>query len=181
MIFSISRSVLSSTMPQQNMKTKAQKITQIEEGAKELKTSQTVVITDFTGLTANELNAFRKEVFALGGTMSVIKKRLLKYVFEKEGIDFDPKQFEGQTGVVFSPKDMVETAGTTYRFSKQSKLLKILGGYEVGEKKFITASDVSRIGQLPSKEVLLGQLVYMLGSPIRSFLYVLNEKSKKTN
>ena len=163
------------------MKTKAQKVTQIEEGAKELKGSQSVVITDFTGLTANELNAFRKEVFALGGTMSVIKKRLLKYVFAEEGIEFDPTQFEGQTGVVFSPKDMVETAGTAYKFSKQNKLLKILGGYEVEEKKFVSAADVARIGQLPSREVLLGQLVYMLGSPIRSFLFVLNEKSKKTN
>lgn len=163
------------------MKTKAQKVTQIEEGVKELKTSQAVVITDFTGLTANELNAFRKEVFALGGTMSVIKKRLLKYVFEKEGMEFDPKQFEGQTGVVFSPKDMVETAGVAYKFSKQNKLLKILGGFEVEEKKFMNAEDVTRIGQLPSREVLLGQLVYMLSSPIRSFLYVLNEKSKQTN
>ena len=162
------------------MKTKAQKLSQIEAGAKELKTSQTVVITDFTGLTANELNAFRKEVFALGGTMSVIKKRLLKYVFEKEGIEFDPKQFEGQTGVVFSPKDMVETSGTAYKFSKQNKLFKILGGYEVSEKKFVPATEVVMIGQLPSREVLLGQLVYMLGSPIRSFLYVLSEKSKQT-
>ena len=163
------------------MKTKAQKVQQIEEGAKDLKTSQSVVITDFTGLTANEINSLRKQVYALGGSMSVIKKRLLKYVFEKEGMEFEPKSFEGQTGVVFSPKDMVDTAGVVFKFSKQNKNLKILGGYEVGEKKFIVAEDVSRIGQLPSREVLLGQLVYMLGSPIRSFLFVLNDKSKKTN
>lgn len=163
------------------MSTKAQKKVQIEEGAQELKGSQAVVITDFTGLTANDLNAFRKSLFAMGASMSVVKKRLLKYVFEKEGMTFDPKQFEGQTGVVFSPKDMVETAGAVYQFSKAHELMKVRGGFEVGEKKFIPAADVVRMGQLPSKEVLLGQLVYMLGSPIRSFLFVLNEKSKKTN
>ncbi len=163
------------------MKTKAQKAALIEGGAKELKGSQTVVITDFTGLTANDMNTLRKSLFAIGGSMSVLKKRLLKYVFEKEGMAFDPKQFAGQTGVVFSPKDMVETAGVVYKFGKSHELLKINGGFEVGEKKFIPAGDVVRMGQLPSREVLLGQLVYMLGTPIRSFLVVLNEKSKKTN
>jgi large subunit ribosomal protein L10 len=120
-------------------------------------------------------------LFAIGASMSVIKKRLLKFVFEKEGIEFDPKQFTGQSGIVFSPKDMVETAGAVYQFSKINKLLKIHGGFEVGDKRFVSAGDVTRIGQLPSKEVLLGQLVYMLGTPIRSFMVVLNEKSKKTN
>ncbi len=162
------------------MSTKAQKVTQIAEGAEALKGSQAVVITDFTGLTANDMNAFRKSLFAIGASMTVIKKRLLKYVFEKEGMEFDPKQFEGQTGVVFSPKDMVETAGTVYKFAKTREMMKVLGGFEVGEKKFVPATDVVSIGKLPSKEVLLGQLVYMLGTPIRSFMVVLNEKSKKT-
>lgn len=162
------------------MRTKAQKAVQIEEGVADLKVSQSVVVTDFTGLTANDINTLRKQLFALGASMSVVKKRLLKYVFEKEGMAFDPKQFEGQTGVVFSPKDMVETAGVVYKFAKTHDALKMRGGFEVGEKKFIPAGDVVRIGQLPSKEVLLGQLVYMLGTPIRSFLVVLNEKSKIT-
>ncbi|MFA6365343.1 MAG: 50S ribosomal protein L10 [Candidatus Paceibacterota bacterium] len=163
------------------MKTKAQKKTQIEAAVKELKGKETVIITDFTGLSANELNAFRKSVRSIGGKVAVIKKRLLKFVFEKEGIDFDPKQFGGQAGVVFSPKDMVETAGVVYKFSKLKDLLKISGGFEMGEKKFMSATDVKRMGQLPPKEVLLGQLAYMLGAPIRSFMFVIKEKAKKSN
>ena len=163
------------------MKTKQQKLTQIEEGVKSLKNSQTVVFTDFTGLTANEMNALRKDVFGLGGSMTVFKKRLLKYVFEKEGVEFNPDSFEGQMGVIFSPKDMVETAGVTYRFSKTQNNLKIMGGFNVVEKSFLSGADTKAIGQLPGREVLLGQLVYMLGSPIRSFMVVLQEKAKKSN
>ena len=114
------------------MRTKAQKAVQIEESAKELKGSQSVVVTDFTGLTANDMNVLRKQLFALGASMSVVKKRLLKYVFAKEEIEFDPKQFEGQAGVVFSPKDMVETAGVVYKFSKAHDALKVRGGFEIG-------------------------------------------------
>ena len=54
-----------------------------------------------------------------------------------------------------------------------------MGGVQVAEKQFVPASDVIRLGQLPSREVLLGQLVGMLVSPIRSFLFVLNEKAKR--
>jgi len=161
-------------------KTKTQKINQVKSGAEELKRNQTVIITDFTGLTANEMNALRRVVRSLGGVFQVIKKRLLKIVLEKESLKFDPKQFPGQMGVVFSPKDMAETAASVYNFAKQKKdFLKILGGFEVKDKKFIGGTDVKMIGQLPSREVLLGQFVQMLTMPIRKFLFVLDQKSKQ--
>ena len=162
-------------------KTKTQKIKAVETGETDLKKSQTVVIGDFTGLTVNDMNIFRKELSVMGAKLSVVKKRLLKLIFEKSGMTFDPKQFAGQTSVVFSPKDIVETAGAVYKFSKSKKeMFKILGGFEVSEKKFVNALDVKRIGQLPSREVMLGQLVGMLVTPIRQFLYVLDQKSKQT-
>ncbi len=160
-------------------KTKTQKINQVKSGAEELKKNQTVIITDFTGLTANEMNMLRKVISSLGGAFQVIKKRLLKIIFEKEGIKFDPKEFIGQMGVVFSPKDIIETAGSIYNFAKQKKdFLKILGGFDMNKKKFIEGADVKRIGQLPSREVLLGQLAQMLTVPIRKFLFVLDQKSR---
>ena len=70
-----------------------------------------MVFTDFTGLTSNEMNALRRELKAIGARLSVMKKRLVRVVFEGHGVSFDPKGYEGQLGVVFSPKDAVETAG----------------------------------------------------------------------
>lgn len=160
-------------------KTKAQKTKAVEEGLGVLKNAQTLVFTDFTGLGVNEMNVLRKALKAMGAAFTVIKKRLLKLMFEKEGIAVDPKQFEGQLGVVFSPKDIVETAGVVYKFSKERKdVLKILGGVELKEKKFIAGADVKRIGGLPSREVLLGQLAAMLTIPVKKFLFVLSQKAK---
>ena len=162
-------------------KTKEQKIKAVEQGVENLKSSETVVLVDFTGLSVNKLNDFRKQVRAIGGVFRVVKKRLLKFVFEKGGIEFDPKAFEGQTGVVFSPKDVHETSSVVYKFSKQEKgSLKILGGFSVKDKTFIESAYVVSIGKLPSREVLLGQLVGMLASPIKMLLYVLDQKSKQT-
>lgn len=163
-------------------KTKEQKKEQIKIGGETLAKSETVVVADFTGLSANELNAFRRAVRALGGVVVVMKKRLLKLAFAEKGIEFDPKKFAGQAGVVFSPKDIVETSGVVYNFGKpfaKKSIFKILGGFEVKAKKFFEGSEIKQLGQLPTREVLLGQLAFMLTLPIKKLLFVMNEKTKK--
>ncbi len=165
------------------MKTKAQKKEQIELGAKHLDKNETVLFTEFTGLNANDLNTLRRTVKEIGGKMVVMKKRLLKLSLASKGIEFDPKQFEGQAGVIFSPKDIVETSGAVYKFGKPfiaKNIFKMLGGLKIGEKQFISREEVLMLGQLPPREVLLGQLVGMIAAPIRSFMFVLDQKSKQS-
>ena len=96
------------------------------------------------------------------------------------GIDFEPKELKGQTGVVFGPKDFTETAQMVYKFAKlNEKFFKITGGFNLAEKKFLDAGMVQMIGSLPGREVLLGQLVFVLSGPIRNLMYVLQERAKK--
>jgi large subunit ribosomal protein L10 len=164
------------------MITKAQKIKAVETGVADLQKSRSVIIADFTGITVNEINSLRRTLKSVGAIFRVVKKRLLKFVFEKEGMVFDPEKFAGQTGVIFSPKDLAETAGKVYEFAKTKKdLFKFLGGFDVKEKKFIEGAEVKRIGQLPSREVLLGQIVGMLAAPIRKFMFVLNQKGRSNH
>ncbi|MEK7464214.1 MAG: 50S ribosomal protein L10 [Patescibacteria group bacterium] len=162
------------------MKTKAQKIEAVKDAVQELKKSETVILVDFTGTSVNKLNELRKLLRTIGAPMQVVKKRLLKIIFGEEKIDFDPKKFQGQTGVVFSPKDVSETASLVYKFTKANKdLLKISGGLNVKEKTFWSGAEILAIGKLPSREVLLSQLVGMLSMPIKMFMHVLNERAKK--
>jgi len=166
------------------MKTKQQKENQIKNTAQAFQKNETVLVTDFTGLSVNELTGLRKSLRALGMAYQVVKKRLLKIAFEKEGISFNRDEFPGQAGVVFSPKNLHETASVIYTFAKEKnkkeEVFKILGGFSLREKAFIAGSEVKKIGALPSREILLGQLVGMLASPIRSFLFVLHQKSQQT-
>ncbi|MDP3975235.1 MAG: 50S ribosomal protein L10 [Candidatus Jorgensenbacteria bacterium] len=159
------------------MKTKAQKKAQIESGVKGIAESETLVLADFTGVPTAELNAFRKTLRTMGAAFTVVKKRLFKLMLKEQGIEFDTKTLEGQLGVVFSPKDLIETAGATFRFSKGKGTFKILGGFNLKEKRYLEGADVIRYGALPTREVLLGQLVGMLTVPIRQFMTVLKEKA----
>ena len=55
---------------------------------------------------------------------------------------------------------------------------KILGGYDLVSSAPLDAKQVLAIGQLPPREILLSQLLGALAGPIRSFMYLLDQKSK---
>lgn len=163
------------------MKTKAQKVEQVKEAAELLKKSKLLVFADFTGLKVENLKKLRKILKAGNNVLSVVKKRLLRVVLKNEGIDFTPEQFETQAATIFSNQNLEEIAGPVYKFSKDSKdAFKILGAYDLAAKKFIEATDVIFIGQLPSREVLLAQLAGLFTAPLKMFMFILSEKSKRS-
>jgi ribosomal protein L10 len=190
------------------MKTKAQKKEQLEKGKELLATSRSLVFADFGSLTAEQTRKLRRELKDASSEMHVFKKRILSLVFkgkelpggapsktQAEGVNLN--EYKVPVAAIFSKAALEEVSGTVYRFFKElstkggslpagkagasgGKLetIKILGGYETEGGRFVPASEVLFLGQLPSREVLLGQLVGMIASPLRSFMFVLSERSK---
>ena len=140
-----------------------------------------MLFTDFTGTGVEDMKNLRKTLKEMGAKFKVIKKRLLRIVFEKMGVDFNPEQFDSQVGTIFTQKDIYEIISPVYKFSKEKEKrgFKILGAYDLAEKKFIDAETVVKIGKLPAREVLLSQLVGVLSAPMRILAYVIQERAKK--
>lgn len=159
------------------MKTKEQKKAQIEKGLASIEGNRTMVFADFTGVKVNELNSFRKALAEAGARFSVCKKRLLRVAFEKKGIDLNPEDFKGQVGVVFSKEGIEALASVAAKFSREVKAFTILGGFDTDEKRFFPGEEVSMIGNLPPREILLAQVVGTIGAPISSLMYVLQERA----
>ncbi len=157
------------------MLTKAEKQNVIEGGVESLKGSRSIVFIDFAGVKAQDINGFRRKVRDVNGEMSVIKKKLLRVAFEKSGVDFDPEIFEGQVGTIISKEDLYVIAAPAVKLDAS----KVLGGYDLEAKRFVSAEEVVMLGKLPSREVLLSQVVGMVASPIRSFMFVLKERANK--
>ena len=147
-----------------------------------MENNKSLIFVDFTGIGVEDMKFLRRALKVVEAKMKVIKKKLLRIAFEKKKIDFNPEQFDSQLGVVFSEKEISDVAGPVYKFFKsvEKKGFKILGAYNLSEKNFFDAETTVKIGQLPSREVLLGQFVGMLAMPIKMFLYVLSEKSKRS-
>ena len=162
------------------MKTKAQKNEAVNEAKKLIGDSKIIFFVDFTGIGVEDMKVLRRTLRVLDVKTKVIKKKLLRVAFEKDKIDFNPEQFNEQLAMIFSPKDISEVAGPIYRFYKEREKqgFKMLGAYDMANKTFFDADMVKKIGQLPSREILLSQLLSMMQAPIRMFLYVLDQKSK---
>lgn len=166
------------------MLTKDQKRKQIDFGLKKVKASDNLVFIDFDKVGVEEVKRLRRELKKSGADFKVIKKRLLKLVFKEAKLDFDPLQFKAQLGIIFLPKDLSDFAAVIYKFSKELEKTKkgnfrILGGYNLLERKFIDTNEFITIAKLPSREILLAQIAIMLSMPLKQFMMALQERSKK--
>lgn len=166
------------------MKTKAQKKQAIDESEKLLKESGHALFVDFSGIGVEDMRELKKALRESGARMKVIKKKLLRVAFQNLGIDFNPEQFDLQLATIFAQpgKDISEVASPVYKFykDKEKQGFKILGMYDLSAKQFADGAMTARIGQLPPREVLLAQFVGMLAMPIKMFMYVLEQKAKKS-
>ena len=145
-----------------------------------LKNSKNLLFVNFTGTGVEDIKELKKTLRPLGATVRVVNKRLLRVSLEQSKIDFSPEQFETQLATIFSPVDISEIAGPVYKFfkSKEKKGFNIYGAYDIEGAKFLDAAMTKQIGQLPSREVLLSQVVGVLAAPISMFLYILTERGK---
>lgn len=159
------------------MKSRQQKTQELKTGEELLEKSQSLIFVDFGKVSTKNLCAIKAKLKQINSQFKVIKKRLLKILFQKKEINFDPASaFEGQAGTIFAPADILSIAGPVYNFFKG---VKILGAYDLEKKQFLEPDLFKKIALLPSREVLLSQLVGVLSAPIKIFLFILNEKSKQ--
>ena len=91
-----------------------------------------------------------------------------------EGFD---KVFEGPTSVAFSYEDATAPARILSESMKKLNKLVVKGGIVEGQA--MDANGISKVASIPSKQVLLGQLVGLLTSPMRSLAIALSEVAKK--
>jgi len=172
------------------MKTKTQKGEELKTGKKFLEKSQVLIFTDFSKVKTSDIRKLRQQLKEVQAKYFVIKKRLLGLILKEQGIEVDVKGLGTQVGTIFSETDIEKSSAPVYKFfygiggdtkaGRAESVKKIVGAYDLKKKNFIEAKDVLFIGQLPSREVLLGQLFGMIAAPISSLLYVLNERAKQT-
>jgi len=168
------------------MKSKQQKAQDLQYGKEMAQKASSLVLVDFTKTNVNNINGLRRVLQDAQSTMKIIKKTLLGIIFKESNIDIDITQFDGQVGAVFSQKEISDTAGVIARFAKEKgdemKDFALLAGFDVVANRSYDSAQIVQIGNLPSREVLLGQLVGMIAAPLRSLIYILSQiGSQSTN
>ncbi len=155
-------------------KTRAQKEVQLNKLVDKLQSSKAVVLTEFTGLTMEDLDTLRAKARKEGIAFQVAKNTLLDKAATAAGIAGLVTQKLGkQIAIATGGKDEIAIFKLIYQFAKdQSDKVKIYSG--VLEKKLVPVEMINQLAQLPSREELLAKLVWSMAAPISGFVRVLN-------
>ena len=155
-----------------------QKAQQVEEIVEKVKKSKSIVLVDYRGLTVAQDTEMRVNMRKAGVDYKVLKNRLVLRALNNCGFDGFEKVLEGPTAVAFGYEDAVAPAKIVAEtVTKTNNKIAIKGG--VIEGKQASVEEVNALSKIPAKPVLVGQLLGMLTSPMRSLAVALSEIAKK--
>src|ERR1700692_174834 len=105
---------------------RAEKQLLLDEIKEQLDRSKAIVLASYQQLSPNLSAGFRDELRKQGGSLEVVRKRVLIKAAQAAGITLDPDTLEGHIAVIFADEDPVSTTKAIFAFSKQNEdVLKI--------------------------------------------------------
>lgn len=147
------------------------KVAAVAEIVDQFNDSAGAVLTEYRGLTVKQLQDLRR---ALGENASyaVVKNTLTKIAAREAGVEGFDDLLNGPTAIAFINGDLVEAAKGLRDFAKANPALVIKGGYVDGAP--LDASEIAKLADLESREVLLGKLAGAMLASLSQAVYLLN-------
>jgi large subunit ribosomal protein L10 len=138
----------------------------VAELVERLRTSETLIVADYRGLTMSEIDDLRGELLKHGARFSVVKNTLTRRAAEAAGADALLALLEGPTAIAFleADGDPVAVAKALSDAARTTRVLTVRGA--VLEGVVISADDVGNLAKLPPADVLRGQLVAAMAGPL---------------
>jgi large subunit ribosomal protein L10 len=153
-----------------------EKVAAVEELERRLRGSEVVILTDYRGLTVDEIGALRARLRDLKVEYRVAKNTLLGIAAERCGLKGLSRFLTGPTAVVFGQDDPGAPTRALQEFTRQYRKLEIKGGIVSGE--MLDARAVGALATMPSRAELLARVVGMVQAPLRMVVSVLNSPAR---
>lgn len=145
----------------------------INELTDSLSRSTIVIATDYRGVNAKEMVSLRQKLSEEGLEYKVAKNTLVRFAAQKAGKEQLESLLNGPLAVLFGFDDVVKPAKVLNQYIKSSSsVLQIKGGV-LGEK-LVTAKQLVDLANIPSREILVSQLLGQLWSPVQRLHTVLS-------
>jgi len=147
----------------------------VSELAERLKSSSTLIVADYRGLTMPQIDGLRSKLLEHGARFSVVKNTLTRRAAEEAGTDALLALLEGPTAIAFLESDgdpvaVAKALATVARETQQ--VLVIRGG--IMEGRTISEEDVQNLAKLPPADVLRAQLVGAIAAPMATVVGLFN-------
>jgi large subunit ribosomal protein L10 len=145
---------------------KSEKEQVVAELTERLRTSDTLIVSDYRGLTNSEIDGLRTKLLENGARFSVVKNTLARRAAEAAGAEALLALLEGPSAIAFveSGGDPVAVAKSLSDAARDTKILAIRGG--VLEGKTMSSEEVESLAKLPPVDVLRAQLLGAIVAPL---------------
>src|SRR5947209_986921 len=141
-----------------------QKATAIAEIAGNIKESEAVFAVDYRGITVAQVAELRANLREADATFTVVKNSLTERAADEVGAEALKGYLTGPTALTFVRGDVALAAKAVADYGRVSQLLPFKGGLMGGEE--LEIEQIRSLSKLPSREVLYGQLVGIVASPV---------------
>jgi large subunit ribosomal protein L10 len=149
---------------------KANIVTDLSE---KLTRSPFVLVADYQRMNVGHFADLRNRLAGTGAELHVVKNSFLKRAMSASGLPDVADKLTGQTAVVTGEKDVAPVAKILKTFAAEFKIAALKIG--LVDKSLLSTQEVEMLADLPSREVLLAQLLGLFLAPVTKLVRVLNE------
>jgi large subunit ribosomal protein L10 len=145
---------------------KAEKERVVAELAERLRTTETLIVADYRGLTMPQIDDLRTKLLEQGARFQVVKNTLTRRAAELAGADQLLALLDGPTAIAFleSNGDPIAVAKALAATAKETQVLHLKGG--IMEGRVLTAEELASLATLPSADVIRAQVLGAIASPL---------------
>ena len=142
----------------------------VAELTERLRTTETLVVADYRGLTMPQIDELRTKLIEHGARFAVVKNTLTRRAAEAAGSDALLALLEGPTAIAFleSEGDPVAVAKALVDAARDTKVLEVRGGLLEGRP--VVAGDIESLAKLPPFDVLRSQVLGAITGPLTAIV-----------
>ena len=146
----------------------------VTELTEKLRSSETMIIADYRGLTMPQIDALRTRLIENGARFTVVKNTLTRRAAEAAGADALLALLEGPSAIAFieADGDAVAVAKALADSSRETKVLEIRGGVMQG--RAVSGPEIVELSKLPPLEILRGQVLGAIVAPLSAIAALVN-------
>lgn len=136
----------------------------LEKAQASLAASKGMFVVDYRGLSVKETQELRRALTAAGASMKVYKNNIVRLALKEADLPAIDEALTGTCAFVFYENDPVEAAKVLKEQSQKLKKLAFVAG--IADGKALSADEAKAYADLPSRDELMAQLVYVVASPL---------------
>ncbi len=149
-----------------------QKKQHVADLAEAFKAANVGVLVNYSGINVEDDTKLRKQLREAGCQYKVVKNTLLHLAFEQAGIEGMDEFLNGTTAIGYSDAGYTDAPKILSDYAKDHENYQIKAGFIDGDA--VDVHGITELAKLPSKEVLIAQVLGGFNAPIQGFANVLN-------